>query len=323
MTSQIRRSGPAPPASRGAEDDATLIRASRLEPERFAGLFRRHAPVLQRYVTRRLGPDAAEDVVAETFMSAFRQRGQYDLSRPDARPWLYGIATNLVGRHRRSEIRQYRALARTGTDPVTEPFTDRVDSTVNGRRTAGQFSTIAAGPGTITFQDLAKLPANPAALAGYLAARARSAPGFAIELQFGPERYLLTGFNNHADRQRTRSGLVFTSICQIFNEYVLPAHLVAELYRVLGALPGVRLDPHATDVAGRSGVAFTLTEGGGRIQLVVDPHDFRVLGINAIGTGWGKGTIGDAFLRRCRLPAPGHCPSPGGNRSLEQPPTRE
>jgi hypothetical protein len=174
----------------------------------------------------------------------------------------------------------------------------------NGRRTAGQFGTIAAGPGTITFQDLARLPANPAALTGYLAARARSAPGFGIELQFGPERYLFTGFNNHADRQRTRSGFVFTSICQIFDEYVLPAHLVAELYRVLGALPGVRLDPHATDVAGRSGVAFTLAEGGGRIQLVVDPHDFRVLGINVIGAGWGKGTIGDAFLRRVPVSGP-------------------
>lgn len=41
-----------------------------------------------------------------------------------------------------------------------------------------------------------------------------------------------------------------------------------------------------------------------RIQLVVDPHDFRVLGINAIGTGWGKGTIGDAFLRRVPVSGP-------------------
>jgi hypothetical protein len=174
----------------------------------------------------------------------------------------------------------------------------------NGRRTAGQFGTIGAGPGTITFQDLGKLPANPGALAGYLVAKARSAPGFGIELQFGPERYLFTGFNDHTDRQRTRTGLVFTSICQIFNEYVLPAHLTAELYRVLGDLPGVRLDRNATDVAGRRGVAFTLAEGGGRIQLVVDPHDFRVLGINAIGTGWGKATIGDAFLRRVPISGP-------------------
>lgn len=51
--------------------------------------------------------------------------------RPDARAWLYGICTNLIGRHRRAEIRQYRAFARTGADPVTEPFTDRVDDRVS------------------------------------------------------------------------------------------------------------------------------------------------------------------------------------------------
>ena len=88
-----------------AVDDARVIERSRAEPEYFALLFRRHAPLLQRYVTRRLGPQAAEDVVNEVFLVAFRQRRSYDLSRADARPWLYGIATNLVGRHRRGEVR--------------------------------------------------------------------------------------------------------------------------------------------------------------------------------------------------------------------------
>jgi len=43
---------------------------------------------------------------------------RYDLSRRNALPWLYGIATNLLRQHRRAELRQYRALARTGVDPV-------------------------------------------------------------------------------------------------------------------------------------------------------------------------------------------------------------
>lgn len=51
-------------------------------------------------MTRRLGRDAAEDVVAETFLVAFDRRHRYDPARPDARPWLYGIATNLIRRHR-------------------------------------------------------------------------------------------------------------------------------------------------------------------------------------------------------------------------------
>ena len=141
---------PAPaPAPGDAGADAEIIGRSRHEPEHFAVLFRRHAPEIQRYVVRRLGADAAEDVVAETFLIAFRQRERYDLSRADARPWLYGIATNLVGRHRRSEIRAYRALVRTGCDPVTEPFTDQVDAAVSAastsRRLAAALARLAAG----------------------------------------------------------------------------------------------------------------------------------------------------------------------------------
>jgi len=117
-------------------DDAMVIALSRHDPEQFTELFRRHAPHIQRYVVRRLGPDQADDIVAETFLQAFRQRERYDQERTDARPWLYGIATNLIGHHRRSEIRQYRALARQRSismraDPVTEPFTDRVDNRVS------------------------------------------------------------------------------------------------------------------------------------------------------------------------------------------------
>jgi RNA polymerase sigma-70 factor (ECF subfamily) len=114
-----------------AADDATIMARSIEEPECFAAVFRRHAPQIQRYVTRRIGADAADDVVAETFLAAFRQRGRYQHDRPDALPWLYGIATNLIGRHRRTELRQLRLLARTGADPVIEPFTDRVDAVVS------------------------------------------------------------------------------------------------------------------------------------------------------------------------------------------------
>jgi RNA polymerase sigma-70 factor (ECF subfamily) len=125
-------------------DDATVIRLSRDEPEHFTVLFRRHAPHIQRYVVRRLGPDAADDIVAETFLLAFRQRDRYDAARADARPWLYGIATHLIGRHRRAEIRLYRALARTGADPVTEPFTDRVDDRVSAGHASRQLAVALA-----------------------------------------------------------------------------------------------------------------------------------------------------------------------------------
>ena len=126
-------------------DDASVIGRSRNEPEVFEIVFRRYADQIQRYVSRRIGADAADDVGAETFLLAFRQRDRYDPERADARPWLYGIATNLIGRHRRAEIRQYRALARTGADPVMESFTDRVDDRVSASAASRQLAAALAG----------------------------------------------------------------------------------------------------------------------------------------------------------------------------------
>jgi RNA polymerase sigma factor (sigma-70 family) len=134
----------ASPTGGGPEDDAAVIRRSRDEPEHFAVLFRRYAPQVQRYVRRRIGVDAADDVVAETFLAAFGQRDRYDLERENARPWLYGIATHLIGRYRRSEIQQYRVLARTGRDLVTEPFTDRVEAAVSAEGNRRQLAAALA-----------------------------------------------------------------------------------------------------------------------------------------------------------------------------------
>lgn len=106
--------------------DARVIARSRDEPEQFAVLFDRYADAVHRYVARRIGPETAEDLMAETFTTAFQRRHTYDLTRADARPWLFGIATNLVGRHRRAEARRFTALAKV-PEPVQheEPVADR------------------------------------------------------------------------------------------------------------------------------------------------------------------------------------------------------
>jgi RNA polymerase sigma factor (sigma-70 family) len=129
MDNAVRRAaGTAEP--RGDVDDAALIAQSLRAPERFGVLFDRHAPAIYRYITRRLGRDSADDLVAETFLAAFRQRGRYDRAHADARPWLYGIATRLIGRYRRDEVRIFRAIARTGVDPAAEPIADQVTNRV-------------------------------------------------------------------------------------------------------------------------------------------------------------------------------------------------
>ena len=126
MTNTGRQAANAANADLDAGDDAALIARSLHAPECFGVLFDRHAPAIGRYIARRLGPDAADDLVAETFLVAFRRRDHYDLTHGDARPWLYGIATRLIGRHRRQEVRFFRAIARTGVDPAAEAVADQV-----------------------------------------------------------------------------------------------------------------------------------------------------------------------------------------------------
>lgn len=81
--------------------DAEAIVGSLENPDRFDEIYRRYRDDIFRFVARRIGPDDAPDITADVFVRAFRVRDRYDPSRPDARPWLYGIATNVVGDHRR------------------------------------------------------------------------------------------------------------------------------------------------------------------------------------------------------------------------------
>ena len=95
-----------------SESDASIVAASLAAPEVFGALFDRHARTLFRYLVRRIGPDEADSLLGEVFRIAFEKRSTYDLDRENARPWLYGIATNLVAKHHRNEARRMRASAR-------------------------------------------------------------------------------------------------------------------------------------------------------------------------------------------------------------------
>ena len=130
MTAPPRRRAEDQGAADARLDDAALIERSWHEPEAFAALYDRHAAPIHRFAGRRLGDQMADDVVGETFLAAFRRRKRYDLRRADARPWLYGIAANVIGKHRRAEVRMLRAYARTGVDPVAAGHADLVDSRI-------------------------------------------------------------------------------------------------------------------------------------------------------------------------------------------------
>jgi RNA polymerase sigma factor (sigma-70 family) len=126
--------------------DAVAITRSWREPDRFAEIFDRHYADIHGYASRRLGPSLADDVAAETFLIAFDRRRRYDPSQPSARPWLYGIASNLIARHRRAEVRQYRALARAAGQLVhdhDEHVTGRLDAAAQRGRLAAALLALA------------------------------------------------------------------------------------------------------------------------------------------------------------------------------------
>ena len=92
--------------------DAEVIGRSLNEPEAFGLIYDRHAATLLRFLGRRVSADVAEGVLGELFRIAFERRGTFDTSRGSALPWLYGIGSNLLLKHRRGEARRLRANAR-------------------------------------------------------------------------------------------------------------------------------------------------------------------------------------------------------------------
>ncbi len=100
-------------AQRGpTRTDAELLAASIREPDAFTELFQRHWDDLYRFCLHRAG-SAGEDVAAESFRVAFDRRMRYDTRYLDARPWLFGIAANVLREHFRSARREEHKRARS------------------------------------------------------------------------------------------------------------------------------------------------------------------------------------------------------------------
>ena len=101
-----------------APSDAVLIARSLSEPEAFGALYDRHSGDLLGFFARRLGREPAEGLLGELFRVAFEHRERFDCTRDSARPWLFGIASNLLLKHRRSEARRLRACARLAAESL-------------------------------------------------------------------------------------------------------------------------------------------------------------------------------------------------------------
>lgn len=130
------------------ESDSAAIRRSLEEPEAFVAVFERHFDTVHRYLHRRVGRDLADELAAETFTQAFRRRSMFEPRSDGALPWLYGIAANLVRRHRRTEVRRLRAYARTGVDDCIEldevGVAERLDAGRSGAVLAAALASLTA-----------------------------------------------------------------------------------------------------------------------------------------------------------------------------------
>ncbi|WP_326825297.1 RNA polymerase sigma factor [Streptosporangium sp. NBC_01756] len=100
----------------------------------FSAVFDAYSSEIHSYVTQRIGRGQADDVVAETFLTAFRKRERYDPARAGIRTWLYGIATNLIHKHRRAEVRALRAMDRHGPPADLPGHEERVATQVSAVR---------------------------------------------------------------------------------------------------------------------------------------------------------------------------------------------
>jgi RNA polymerase sigma factor (sigma-70 family) len=111
------------------EEDNAAVRVSLTRPQAFSLLFDRHYDAIWRYLCRRVGPTGADDLAGESFLRAFSRRAAYQATELGPRPWLYGIATNLLREQARREERQMRAYAR-----AVQPLVDgSVYEDVDGR----------------------------------------------------------------------------------------------------------------------------------------------------------------------------------------------
>jgi hypothetical protein len=150
----------------------------------------------------------------------------------------------------------------------------------------------------LTYAELGSLPRSPAALDRYLA----SLP--------------LPGGEPAPVREfEIIDGMLFT--------YVMPSALTAELYRALGDIPGVTVDQHAVDVAGRAGIGFQITAPHSPgadapvrevAQLILNPKTYDLMAVQTLSTNQRRSSLprhtlsGTAILKTALVSGPGILP---------------
>jgi RNA polymerase sigma-70 factor (ECF subfamily) len=108
-------------------DEALLARAVRGDGAAFGQLFRAHADAVYSYCFHQLGTwSTAEDATSIVFLEAWRCRAKAVAISGSLRPWLFGVATNVMRNQRRSARRYDAALYRLPPPRAEPDHADRV-----------------------------------------------------------------------------------------------------------------------------------------------------------------------------------------------------
>jgi DNA-directed RNA polymerase specialized sigma24 family protein len=208
------------------EADSAAIVASMKDPERFGVLFDRHATAVFRYLVRRVGMDEADPLLGEVFRVAFERRASFDLERPDARPWLYGIATNLLREDARREGRQMRAYAGGGcggAEPGGPGHAAAVRADRSGLRARSRGHRCARGgpraarhAGVRARRAVQPSPAAAAVLRRAADAALASPPAHLRAREYWYEEYHATYLNMVASRK----GTVYAYVPQVMRYWI-------------------------------------------------------------------------------------------------------
>jgi RNA polymerase sigma factor (sigma-70 family) len=136
-------------------NDGKTIELSWNTPERFGEIFDRHFTSIFAFCARRVGPVLAEDIVNETFCVAFDHRRRYHTrERPNARPWLMGIAINVMRHEFRRQLREKRAVDRISTE---DNHPDHDASIGDNFATANKIERVQAALAKLPNQELEAL----------------------------------------------------------------------------------------------------------------------------------------------------------------------
>jgi RNA polymerase sigma-70 factor (ECF subfamily) len=92
--------------------------------ERFSDLYRAQYAAVLRYASRRTDPETARDVVADTFLVAWRRMGKVPADPSHAGPWLFGVARLVLANAERSRRRAGRVTARLGQQRLADHAPD-------------------------------------------------------------------------------------------------------------------------------------------------------------------------------------------------------